>query len=84
MSTLQKTFADLLRAKKRFIGVAGANVVKWGSGKASPTLETMERVCIANDIELPFFFDGRIESLIEYNKKVAAKMGLKVQIIFES
>jgi len=84
MSTLQKTFADILRAKKRFIGVNGANVVKWASGKASPTLETMEKVCIANDIELPFFFDGKIESLLEYNKRIGEKMGFKIQIIFES
>ena len=48
------------------------------------TIETFEKVCVDNEIELPFFFDGKIESLIEYNKQIGVKMGFKVQIIFES
>jgi hypothetical protein len=43
----------------------------------------MEKICTDNEIELPFFFDGQIESLIEYNKRIGEKMGFKIQVIFE-
>lgn len=84
MSKLQETFARILGEKKRLIGTDRAAVTRYKNGTSSPTLETMEKICVANDIDLPFFFDGKIESLIEYNKAIGDKMGFKMQLIFES
>ena len=70
MSKLQQTFTEILRKKKRVIGVTEANQKRWRNGSASPTIKTMEKICTDNEIELPFFFDGQIESLIEYNNRV--------------
>lgn len=84
MSKLQQTFTEILRSKKRVIGVTESNQKRWRNGSASPTIKTMEKICTDNEIELPFFFDGKIESLIDYNKQIGVKMGFKIQIIFES
>lgn len=83
MMKLQQQFAEILQEKRDLVGIGFEAVKRWRSGKASPTLHTFEKVCEENDIELPFFFDGKIETLIEFNKKVAAEKGLKIQIIFE-
>ena len=83
MSKLQQQFAEILQEKKDLVGIGFEAVKRWNRGTASPTLHTFEKVCEENDIELPFFFDGKIETLIEFNKKVAAEKGLKIQIIFE-
>jgi transcriptional regulator with XRE-family HTH domain len=82
MSKLQQTFTEILRKKKRVIGVTEANQKRWRNGSASPTIKTMEKICTDNEIELPFFFDGQIENLIEYNKRIGEKMGFKIQVIF--
>ena len=84
MSKLQQAFTEILKQKKRVIGKSKYTIQRWANGTTSPTIETFEKVCIDNEIELPFFFDGKIESLIEYNKQIGVKMGFKVQIIFES
>ena len=57
---------------------------RWKSGTNSPTLINFDKILKDNEIEPPFFFDGKIESLVEYNKQVGEKMGFKIQIIFES
>lgn len=83
MSKLQQTFTEILKQKKRVIGKSKYTIQRWANGTTSPTIETLEKVCIDNEIELPFFFDGKIESIIEYNKQIGVKMGFKIQIIFE-
>lgn len=83
MSKLQQKFAKILSEKKRLIGTDRNAIVRWTNGTSSPSLHTMEKICESNEIELPFFFDGKIESLIEYNKLIGEKMGFKIQIIFE-
>ena len=84
MSKLQQTFTEILKQKKRVIGKSKYTIQRWANGTTSPTIETFEKVCVDNEIELPFFFDGKIESLIDFNKQIGVKMGFKVQIIFES
>ena len=84
MSKLQQTFTEILKEKKRVIGTSKYTIERWGKGSSSPTIETMEKICDLNEIELPFFFDGKIENLIDYNKKLGEKMGFKMQLIFES
>lgn len=84
MSKLQKIFTDVLSGKKRVIGVSKYAVQRWANGSTSPTISTMEKICNDNDIELPFFFDGKVESLVEYNKSIGKRMGFKVQLIFEA
>lgn len=91
MSTLQSEFCRVLLSKRIDLkkenkipnGVSISTIGRWQAGIASPTLETVEKVLQENDIDLPFFFDGKIESLIDFNKKVAEGKGLKIQIIFE-
>jgi transcriptional regulator with XRE-family HTH domain len=84
MSKLQQVFTEILKEKKRVIGKSKYTIQRWANGSTSPTIETLEKVCIDNEIELPFFFNGKIESLIEYNKQIGGKMGFKIQLIFES
>lgn len=84
MSKLQQKFAEILIEKKRVIGVNMASVQRWKKGTNSPSLHLFEQLCKENEIEPPFFFDGKIESLVEYNKTIGEKMGFKIQIIFEA
>lgn len=84
MSKLQEKFSRILQEKRHVKGVNFETVRRWASGKTSPSLHTFEKVCNDNEIELPFFFDGKIESLVEYNKQLGEKMGFKVQLIFEA
>ena len=83
MSKIQESFVKLLDSKKRIIGVDKNTVQRWKRGVSSPTIETMERVCNANTLQPPFFHDGTIEQLIEFNAVALAKLGLKGQLIFE-
>lgn len=80
----QKEFVKILKEKKHVAGIGVEAVKRWEKVTSSPSLKVFEEVCIANEIELPFFFDGKIESLLDYNKKIGAKMGFKIQITFES
>ena len=88
----QETFCRILLAKKIELkeknetlkGVSISTIGRWHAEKQSPHLKDVERICLENDIELPFFFDGNVESLFEYNKRIGEKMGFKIQLIFES
>lgn len=84
MSKTQEKFVQILSEKKRTIGVTPPTLKRWKSGTNSPTLINFDKILKDNEIEPPFFFDGKIESLVEYNKQVGEKMGFKIQIIFES
>jgi len=83
MSKLQKTFTNVLKEKKRVIGPSKYTVQRWANGSTSPTIATLEKVCNDNQIELPFFFDGKVESLAAYNRSIGEKMGFKITITFE-
>ena len=84
MSKLQQTFTEILKKKKRVIGKSKCTIQRWANGTTSPTIEALEKVCIDNEIELPFFFDGKIESLIDFNKQIGVKMGLNIVLTFNS
>lgn len=84
MSNLQKTLARNLRAKKRRIAVPVETLKRWERGTSSPTLETFEKVCIANEIELPFFFSGDISELAAYVKKCGKQNGLDINLTYDS
>lgn len=83
MSELQQAFTRALEGKKRIIGPSKNTVERWKNGKTSPTLHTVETICKSNDLEVPFFFDGNIQSLHELNKRIGKKMGFKIIITFE-
>ena len=91
MSKLQEDFCKLLLQKRIELketkeviqGVSITTIGRWQSGSSSPTLETVEQILLENDMELPFFFNGNIESLVDFNKKIAEKKGLKMNLIFE-
>lgn len=80
----QKEFVKILKEKKHVLGIAKPTVVRWEKEITSPSLKVFEEVCAANGLELPFFFDGNIETLMAYNKKIGSKMGFKIAITFES
>jgi len=83
MSKIQESFCRLLESKKRIIGTDKNTVQRWKRGASSPTIETMERICTKNDLQPPFFHDGTIEQLIDFNAVALGKLGLKGQLIFE-
>lgn len=91
MSKLQQEFCRILLAKKielkkenkNLEGVSMSTIGRWQYGKNSPLLENVEELCKLNEITPPYFFDGNIENLMAYNKKIGEKMGFKIQIIFE-
>lgn len=74
---------ELKKEKKVLNSVSMSTIGRWQNEDSSPTLQTVEDIFTKNNIELPFFFDGKVESLMEYNKKIGAKMGFKLQLIFE-
>lgn len=84
MSKLQQSFARALRANKRRIGVPIETLKRWERGASSPTLQTFEKVCEANAIEMPFFFSGDISELAAYVKKCGQKNGLDITITYDS
>jgi transcriptional regulator with XRE-family HTH domain len=83
MSKIQESFVKLLSSKKRIIGTDKNTIQRWKRGASSPSIETMEKICILNSLQLPFFHDGSIEQLIEFNAVALGKLGLKGQLIFE-
>ena len=91
MSNIQKDFCkavlskriELKKSKEILKEVSISTIGRWQNGSSSPTLETVETLCLENGIELPFFFDGQVESLVLFNKKIGEKLGFKVQLIFE-
>ncbi len=83
MSKIQESFVKLLSSKKRIIGIDKNTIQRWKRGASSPTIETMERMCDLNGLQPPFFHDGSIEQLMQFNAIALAKLGLKGQLIFE-
>lgn len=83
MSKIQEAFCRLLESKKRIIGTDKNTIQRWKRGVSSPTIETMERICDLNELQAPFFHDGTIEQLIDFNAVALGKLGLNGQLIFE-
>ena len=83
MSKIQESFVKLLSSKKRIIGTDKNTIQRWKRGASSPSIETMEKICILNVLQPPFFHDGSIEQLMQFNSIALAKLGLKGQLIFE-
>jgi len=64
MSKLQQTFTEILKKKKRVIGVTQQSLTRWQAGATSPSIKLMEKVCIDNEIELPFFLMVKLKALL--------------------
>lgn len=84
MSKLQQSLTRNLRANKRRIGVPLETLKRWERGASSPTLETFEKVCEKNGIEVPFFFSGDISELSAYVKRCGQKNGLDITLTYDS
>jgi hypothetical protein len=91
MSKIQQEVVRLLLQKKISLkkenkplkSVTMQDLGRWQAGKNSPTLERLEDVLNDNSIDLPFFFDGTLESLVDFNKKIAEQKGFKLTLTFE-
>lgn len=73
-----------LRETKETLKEVSINSIgEWQAEKHSPNLKKIEEILTKNNLELPFFFDGTIESLIDFNRQIAEKKGFKINLTFE-
>jgi DNA-binding XRE family transcriptional regulator len=83
MSKIQQQLTAILRAKKEVVGISRFQIKRWELGTTSPSLETFEKVCEENDIQVHDFFIYDVESLLDFAKKSAEKLGHKIVVTFE-
>ena len=69
------------RGKKAFL-VSPQVLLNWEQGKNSPRLKNVDHLLKENDIEV-LLFDGNLEDLISFAKKVSEKRGMKLVLTFE-
>ena len=68
--SLQQNFCKVLMQKRIELkeqkqvlnDISISAIGRWQSEEFSPTLKKMEEILKANNIELPFFYDGKIEN----------------------
>ena len=68
---------------KELKGIHPETIKDWKKGIHQMKVEKVEKALKANDLPEPFFWDGKIESFIEFSVKCAAKLGKKLTIKFE-
>jgi|GEM_PF-3149917 len=83
MSKIQQQLTAILRAKKEIVGLSQLQLKRWELGTTSPSLETFEKVCKDNNIEVHDFFIYDVNSLLDFAKKAAENLGHKIVITFE-
>jgi 4-alpha-glucanotransferase len=83
MSKIQQQLTAILRAKKEVVGISQFQLKRWELGTTSPSLETFEKVCKENNIEVHNFFIYDTDSLLEFAKKAAENLGHKIVVTFE-
>ena len=84
MSKIQQQLTAILRAKKEIVGLSQLQLKRWELGTTSPSLETFEKVCKENNIQVHDFFIYDLESLLKFANKAGKKLGHKVVITFEN
>ena len=81
---MKKEIIDLLEKQgKDLKGLHPETIKDWKKGVHQMKVEKVERALKANDLPEPFFWDGRMETFIEFSINCAAKLGKKLTIKFE-
>jgi len=81
---MKKEIIELLEKKgKDLKGVHPETIKDWKKGTHQMKVEKVEKALQANDLPEPFFWDGKIETFIEFSITCAAKLGKKLTIKFE-
>ena len=88
MIKTQQDFCALIEAKRTenirdFKGCTISSIRRWQAERASPSLKDVDNILKQNDLPSAFFYDGKLESLIDFNKKEANKLGLKITFTIE-
>ena len=77
----QQLIQLLKRKGNKAILVSRQTLANWESDKNKPNLRSLEKIIEENNYDV-FISDGNLDDLIEFNKKVAKKKGLKLELIF--
>ena len=72
----------LLEGKTYPILISRQVFYNWKSKVSQPSISTIEKVIQENDFDV-FISDGNLDDLIAFNKKMAKKKGMKMNIVFE-
>ena len=81
---MKKEIIELFEKQgKELKGIHPETIKDWKKGIHQMKVEKVEKALKANDLPEPFFWDGKIESFIEFSVKCAAKLGKKLTIKFE-
>lgn len=81
---MKEQIINILEKKgKDLKGIHPETIKDWKKGVHQMKVEKVEKALKANDIPDPFFWDGRMETFIEFSITCAAKLGKKLTIKFE-
>ena len=81
---MKKEIIELLEKQgKDLKGLHPETIKDWKKGVHQMKVEKVEKALKANDLPEPFFWDGRMETFIEFSITCAAKLGKKLTIKFE-
>ena len=83
MSKIQQQLTAILRSKKEIVGLSQLQLKRWELGTTSPSLETFEKVCKDNNIQVHDFFIYNVDSLLDFAKKAGQELGYKIVVSFE-
>ena len=81
---MKKEIIELLEKQgKDLKGLHPETIKDWKKGVHQMKVEKVEKALKSNDLPEPFFWDGRMETFIEFSITCAAKLGKKLTIKFE-
>lgn len=81
---MKKQIIELLEKQgKDLKGLHPETIKDWKKGTHRMNVERVEKALLANKLPEPFFWDGRMETFIEFSVTCAAKLGKKLTIKFE-
>ena len=81
---MKKEIIELFEKQgKNLKGVHPETIKDWKKGIHQMKVERVESVLLANKLPEPFFWDGRMETFIEFSITCAAKLNKKLTIKFE-
>jgi hypothetical protein len=79
---ITQQLVKLLNRSDHPILVSKQTFRNWETEANQPNIRTIEKVIKENDFEV-FISDGNLDDLIAFNKKIADKKGLKMNLVFE-
>lgn len=84
MIKIQQEFVKILKSKESSKKMNQVTIKRWLEEKSSPSLNQVEKICEEHEMEQPFFFDGKVETLNGFVKHAAYTMGMTVDLIFKA